>query len=86
MEIVLKKVLKLILLQVNNFFLFIGINFLTNNFKNFNDENLVMENYLNNPNFIENNLIFDTLNLNKNSYCKFLPYKNNSISGFNYEK
>jgi hypothetical protein len=41
-----------------------------------------MENYLNNPNYIEDNLNFEL----KNSYCKFLPYKNNNISGFNYEK
>lgn len=58
-------------------FLIIGINFLTNNFKNFNDENLVMENYFNNPNFIENV---------DECYSRFIPYKNNKISGFDYEK
>jgi len=46
-----------------------------------------MENYLNNPNFIEVNLNFDeNINEKQISYCKFLPYKNNSISGFNFEK
>jgi len=43
---------------------------------------MVMENYLNNPNYIEDNLNFEL----KNSYSKFLSYKKNKISGFNYEK
>lgn len=65
-----------------NFFLFKGINFPTNNIQFFKDEQIVLNNHINNPDYFD-----DSYNLNEfKTYDKFMGFKANKISGFSYEK